>query len=159
MTIRTQYPYQTLSVRRGGSEEPAFNLWAAYVPWDREQRSHISVGMLMIEKPRIPGLVHVVWPLIRRFAESVFAEDRMAVEMEQRAYDEQGGDWNQEVNPVIVSLRALLVRRGVPLAHSGTRGASPRTREIGVIEEEIDEMAAVRDDGRLRLSLPERAET
>jgi phenylpropionate dioxygenase-like ring-hydroxylating dioxygenase large terminal subunit len=56
MTIRTQYPYQTLSIRRGGSEEPAFNLWAAYVPWDREQRSHISVGMLMIEKPRIPGL-------------------------------------------------------------------------------------------------------
>ena len=159
MTIRTQYPYQTLSVRRGGSEEPAFNLWAAYVPWDREQRSHISVGMLMIEKPRIPGLVHIIWPLIRRFAESVFAEDRMAVEMEQRAYDEQGGDWNQEVNPVIVSLRALLVRRGVPLAHSGTRGASPRTREIGLIEEEIDEMAAVRDDGRLRLSLPGRAET
>ena len=91
--------------------------------------------MLMIEKPRIPGLIHVVWPLIRRFAESVFAEERMAVEMEQRAYDEQGSDWNQEVSPVIVALRALLVRQGVPLAHSGTRGTSPRTRELSFIEE------------------------
>ena len=158
MTIRTQYPYQTLGIRRGGSEEPAFNLWAAYVPWDREQRSHISVGMLMIEKPRIPGLVHIIWPLIRRFAESVFAEDRMAVEMEQRAYDEQGGDWNQEVNPVIVALRALLVRRGVPLTPGETRGASPRTRELAVIEEATDDVAAA-DDGCVRLWLPERAET
>jgi renierapurpurin 18,18'-hydroxylase len=115
MTIRTQYPYQTLSIRRGGSDDPAFNLWAAYVPYDREQRSHISVGMLTIEKPRIPGLVHVAWPLIRRFAESVFTEDRMAVEVEQRAYDLQRGDWNQEVNPVIIALRDLLVRSGVPL--------------------------------------------
>ena len=85
------------------------------VPCDREQRSHISVGMLMIEKPRIPGLLHVVWPLIRQFAESVFTEDRMAVEVEQRAYDLQRGDWNQEVNPVIIALRDLLVRSGVPL--------------------------------------------
>src|SRR5262249_19629334 len=115
ITIRTQYPYQTLNIRRNGSEHPAFNLWAAYVPYDREQRTHISVGMLMIEKPRIPGLVHVVWPLIRRFAESVFTEDRMAVETEQRAYDLLGADWNQEVNPVIIALRRLLVRSGVPI--------------------------------------------
>ena len=129
------------------------------MPWDREQRSHISVGMLMIEKARIPGLVHVVWPLIRRFAESVFADDRMAVEMEQRAYDEQGGDWNQEVNPVIVALRALLVRRGVPLTPGETRGASPRTRELSVIEEATDDVATARDGGRMRPCLAERAET
>jgi hypothetical protein len=125
MTIRTQYPYQMLSIRRVGSGETPFNLWAAYVPWDREQRSHVSVGMLMIEKPRVPGLVHVVWPFIRRFAEAVFAEDRMAVEMEQRAYDEQRGDWNQEVNPVIIALRALLVRHGVPLARKPRSVLSP----------------------------------
>ena len=112
----------------------------------------------MIEKPRIPGRVHVVWPFIRRFAESVFAEDRTAVEMEQRAYDEQGSDWNQEVSPVIVALRALLVRQGVPLAHSGTRGTSPRTRELSVIAEETDDVGAA-DDGRVRFWLPERAET
>src|SRR4029453_4348977 len=116
MTIRTQYPYQTLSIRRGGSEHQPFTLWAAYVPYDREQRSHISGGMGMIEKPPTPGLIHVVWPLIRRFAESVFTEDRMAVEIEQRAHDLQRADWNEEVNPVIIALRDLLVRNGVPLA-------------------------------------------
>jgi phenylpropionate dioxygenase-like ring-hydroxylating dioxygenase large terminal subunit len=116
MTIRTEYPYQTLSIRRGGSGDPPFHLWAAYVPYDRQQRTHINVGMLMIEKPRIPGLIHVAWPLIRRFAESVFTEDRMAVEMEQRAYDLQGADWNHEVNPVIIALRELLLESGIPLA-------------------------------------------
>jgi renierapurpurin 18,18'-hydroxylase len=125
MTVRTQYPYQTLSIRLGGSEDPAFNLWAAYVPYDREQRSHISVGMLTIEKPPIPGLIHVFWPLIRRFAESVFTEDRMAVEIEQRAHDLQRADWNQEVNPVIIALRELLVRNGVPLARRQARLQMP----------------------------------
>ena len=95
MTIRTQYPYQTLNIVRGGADEPAFDLWVVYVPYDKEQRSHISCGMLMIEKPPIPGLIHALWPLIRRFAESVFTEDRMAVEAEQKAHDEQQGDWNQ----------------------------------------------------------------
>jgi phenylpropionate dioxygenase-like ring-hydroxylating dioxygenase large terminal subunit len=119
MTIRTQYPYQTLSIFRRGAEDPSFNLWAAYVPYDRDQRSHISVGMLMIEKPPIPGLIHIFWPLIRRFAESVFTEDRMAVEAEQRAHDQQRSDWNQEVNPVILALRDVLVRNGVSLDRSG----------------------------------------
>ena len=54
----------------------------------------------MIEKPPIPGLIHVVWPLIRRFsAESVFTEDRAAVETEQRADHLQRADWNQEGQP------------------------------------------------------------
>ena len=116
MIIRTQYPYQTLSLRRAGAVEPAFDLWAAYVPWDSAQRSHVSVGMLMIEKPRIPGIIHLFWPFIRRFTESVFTEDRRAVEAEQRAYDAQQGDWNQEINPVILDLRDLLIRSGVSLA-------------------------------------------
>jgi hypothetical protein len=115
MTIRTQYPYQTLRICRAGSTDPAFDLWTAYVPYDREQRSHVSVGLLMIEKPPVPGLIHLFWPFIRRFAESVFKEDRMAVEAEQRAYDLQRADWNQEVNPVILALRELLIRNGVPL--------------------------------------------
>jgi phenylpropionate dioxygenase-like ring-hydroxylating dioxygenase large terminal subunit len=113
MTIRTQYPYQTLSIRRSGAREPAFDLWAVYVPEDRAQRSHISVGVLMIQKPRVPGLLTVLWPVIRRFAESVFAEDRMAVEAEQRAWDGQAADRNQEINPVILALREVLVRNGV----------------------------------------------
>jgi phenylpropionate dioxygenase-like ring-hydroxylating dioxygenase large terminal subunit len=113
ITIRTQYPFQTLTVRRGDAERPSFHLWAAYVPYDREQRTHVSVGALSIERPGLPGLIHLAWPFIRRFTEAVFSEDRMAVEAEQRAYDSQGADWNQEVNPVIIALRDVLIRNGV----------------------------------------------
>jgi hypothetical protein len=116
MTIRTQYPFQTLTLRRGDADHPSFHLWAAYVPYDREQRSHVSVGALSIERPGVPGLIHLAWPFIRRFAEAVFTEDRMAVEAEQRAYDHQGADWNQEVNPVIIALRDVLIRNGVSTA-------------------------------------------
>ena len=116
MTIRTQYPFQTLTVRRGDADRPSFHLWAAYIPYDREQRSHVSVGALSIERPRIPGLLHLGWPFIRRFTEAVFSEDRMAVEAEQRAYDRQNADWNQEVNPVIIALREVLIRNGVATA-------------------------------------------
>jgi phenylpropionate dioxygenase-like ring-hydroxylating dioxygenase large terminal subunit len=115
MIIRTQYPYQTLRICRDGSDDPAFDLWTAYVPYDKQQRTHVSVGLLMIEKPPVPGLIHLFWPFIRRFAESVFSEDRMAVEAEQRAYDSQRADWNQEINPVILALRDVLIRNGVPL--------------------------------------------
>ncbi len=69
----------------------------------------------MIRKPKLPGLIYLLWPFIRRFAESTFAEDRMAVEAEQRAHDQQGGDWNREVLPLIHELREVLVRNGVSL--------------------------------------------
>ena len=116
LTIRTQYPFQTLTFRRGDGDRPSFHLWAAYVPYDREQRTHLSVGALSIERPRMPGLMRLGWPFIRRFTEAVFSEDRMAVEAEQRAYDNQGADWNQEVNPVIIALRNVLIQNGVPVA-------------------------------------------
>jgi phenylpropionate dioxygenase-like ring-hydroxylating dioxygenase large terminal subunit len=115
MTIRTQYPYQYLQLRRIEGDKPIINLWAAYVPIDRAQRANHTCGLLMVRKPPIPGLMHLAWPLFRRFTEAVFAEDRFAVEAEQRAYDQQGADWNQEVLPFIHDLRALLVRHGVPI--------------------------------------------
>jgi phenylpropionate dioxygenase-like ring-hydroxylating dioxygenase large terminal subunit len=130
MTIRTQYPYQTLSLCRGDSAEPAFELWVAYVPCDGKQRRHVSVGLLMIAKPPIPGLIHAMWPFIRHFAESVFTEDRLAVEAEQRAHDLQQGDWNQEINPVILALRDVLARNGVPLGQAG-----PRSGGLTVMQE------------------------
>lgn len=114
VTIRTAYPYQTLSVRKHEAREPSFELWAVYVPVDAAQRRHHSFGMLMIRKPPLPGAIHLLFPFIRRFAEAVFTEDRMAVEAEQRAWDAQGGDWNHEVHPLILDLRALLIRNGVP---------------------------------------------
>ncbi|GAA1953287.1 aromatic ring-hydroxylating oxygenase subunit alpha [Kitasatospora viridis] len=115
MTIRTEYPYQTLDLVPEGAERPAFRLWVAYVPEDAEQRSCHAYGLLMIEKPRIPGALRLAWPFIRRFTERVFAEDRTAVEAEQRAWDEQGGDRNHEVFPLILDLREVLRTNGVPI--------------------------------------------
>jgi phenylpropionate dioxygenase-like ring-hydroxylating dioxygenase large terminal subunit len=115
MTIRTEYPYQTLDLLPDEASRPAFRLWAAYVPEDAEQRTCHAYGLLMIEKPRIPGVLTLGWPLIRRFTESVFAEDRMAVEAEQRAWDEQGEDRNHEVFPLILKVREVLRANGTPL--------------------------------------------
>jgi hypothetical protein len=112
MTIATRYPYQTLTVRRAGSATALFDLWAAYIPLDQEQRVNRSFGLLMIRRPPL-GLVYPMWPVIRRFAEAVFTEDRRAVEAEQRAYDQQGADWNQEVYPLVRELKELLIRQGV----------------------------------------------
>jgi renierapurpurin 18,18'-hydroxylase len=115
ITIRTAYPYQTLQLVPQDGQRPAFSLWVAYVPEDAEQRTNHVYGLLMIEKPPIPGAINLAWPLIRHFTERVFAEDRMAVEAEQRAWDEQGEDWNQEVFPLILDVRHVLRTSGVPL--------------------------------------------
>ncbi|GGT16438.1 aromatic ring-hydroxylating oxygenase subunit alpha [Streptomyces purpureus] len=122
MTIRTEYPYQTLDLVPENAERPSFRLWAVYVPEDAEQRTCHAYGLLMIEKPRLPGALHLAWPLIRRFAERVFAEDRMAVEAEQRAWDEQGEDRNHEVFPLILDVRQVLRRNGVPLPVAASSG-------------------------------------
>ena len=89
-----------------------------YVPIGRAQRVHHTFGMIMIRKPSVPGLIHLMWPFITWFTESIFTEDRLVVEAEQRAFDQQGADWNQEINPVILALRAVLINQGVPLANS-----------------------------------------
>jgi phenylpropionate dioxygenase-like ring-hydroxylating dioxygenase large terminal subunit len=125
ITIRTQYPYQTLQDVPEKAELPAFSLWVAYVPEDAEQRVNHAYGLLMIQKPPVPGALHAAWPLIRRFTERVFAQDRMAVEAEQRAWDEQGEDWNREVFPLIRDVREVLRANGVPIeAGSAVQGAS-----------------------------------
>ncbi len=120
ITIRTAYPYQTLQLvpEDAGLADAglaAFSLWAAYVPEDAEQRTNHVYGLLMIKKPFIPGALHLSWPFIRHFTERVFAEDRMAVEAEQRAWDEQGEDWNNEVFPLIIDVRNVLRSNGVPI--------------------------------------------
>ncbi|MEU5373037.1 aromatic ring-hydroxylating dioxygenase subunit alpha [Streptomyces sp. NPDC005951] len=116
MTIRTEYPYQTLDLVPEKADHPALRLWAVYVPEDAEQRVCHAYGLLMIEKPRIPAALSVAWPFIRHFTERVFAEDRMAVEAEQRAWDEQGEDRNHEVFSLILDVRDVLRTNGVPLA-------------------------------------------
>jgi phenylpropionate dioxygenase-like ring-hydroxylating dioxygenase large terminal subunit len=111
MTIRTEYPYQTLRIRTDG-ETPVMDLWIAYVPLDRPQRSNRTFGLLSIRRPKLPGLLELAWPLLVLFTERIFREDRDIVEMEQAAHDLQGEDRNQEVFPLIRNLRALLTACG-----------------------------------------------
>jgi renierapurpurin 18,18'-hydroxylase len=117
MTIRTGYPYQTLRYWTDGDNEqpPALDLWNAYVPTDEAQGRNHTYGFIMVQKPPIPGVIHLLWPVITLFTEGIFGQDRAIVEAEQRAYEAQGADLNNEVSPVIQSLKALLARRGVPL--------------------------------------------
>jgi phenylpropionate dioxygenase-like ring-hydroxylating dioxygenase large terminal subunit len=128
VTIRTEYPYQTLRLVPEEGELPVFSVWVAYVPADAGQRTNHVFGRLMIQKPSIPGALHLAWPLIRRFTERVFAEDRLAVEAEQRAWDEQGGDRNHEVFPLILDVRNVLRTNGVPPAPKSAPCASCELR-------------------------------
>jgi phenylpropionate dioxygenase-like ring-hydroxylating dioxygenase large terminal subunit len=112
MTIRTSYPYQSLRIWTSGAE-PVMHLWIAYTPMDVGQKTNRTFGLLSVRRPKIPGLLDLAWPALIWFTERIFAEDRAIVEMEQAAHDRQGGDWNQEVFPVIRDLRALLAANGV----------------------------------------------
>jgi len=118
MTIRTEYPYQTLRIApAGGGDAPVMDLWIVYVPQDAEQRTIRTFGLLSIHKPGgLLGrsLLNLGWPVLVRFTEAIFKEDRWIVEAEQRAHDAQGSNWNQEVFPVIRELTGLLGRRGLP---------------------------------------------
>jgi hypothetical protein len=116
MTIRTEYPYQTLRIVTAGGEEPVMDLWIVYVPQDTEQKTIRTFGLLSINKPKTVwgrGLMNLGWPVLVAFTEQIFREDRGIVESEQRAHDEHGGNLNQEVFPVIRELTGLLVSCGV----------------------------------------------
>jgi phenylpropionate dioxygenase-like ring-hydroxylating dioxygenase large terminal subunit len=112
-TITTQYPYQIFQVRRSGLDEPLLKLWLAYVPVGRDQKINRPTGLLMVRKPRVSGLLYGFLPLFAFVLNKIFREDRLALEAEQRAYDLQGGDWNQELFPFILDLRKLLFACGV----------------------------------------------
>ena len=130
VTIRTGYPYQTLRLAAEGGGSQAFSLWAAYVPEDAGQRTSHAYGLLMIGKPAVPGALRLAWPFIRRFTERVFAEDRMAVEAEQRAWNEQGEDRNHEVFPLILDLRDMLRSNGVAILPDPPCAAAPRSGPV-----------------------------
>ncbi|MEX2525385.1 MAG: aromatic ring-hydroxylating dioxygenase subunit alpha [Gammaproteobacteria bacterium] len=115
MTIRTQYPNQILKFWTAGSEHPSLDLWITYIPVDRKQRINHTFGLINVRRPGIPGLLDLLWPFIVYFTNGIFNEDRWVVEMEQAAFDEQGADWNQEIFPVILKVRDLLIRKGVPI--------------------------------------------
>lgn len=116
MTIRTEYPYQTLKFWTAGSAHPALDLWNVYIPLDRAQRTNHTYGLMMIRRPRPAFLLDLLWPVIVWFTNGIFAEDRWICELEQAAFDAQGEDRNQEIFPAIRGLRKVLVENGVPLA-------------------------------------------
>ncbi|TFW32652.1 aromatic ring-hydroxylating oxygenase subunit alpha [Massilia horti] len=107
MTVRTEYPYQTLQIRSGDGTL-VMDLWIVYVPLDAAQRTNRTFGLLSIRRPGIPLALDLAWPLLVWFTERIFKEDRWIVELEQEAHDKQGADWNHEVFPVINELRDLL---------------------------------------------------
>jgi len=115
MTIRTEYPYQTLRFWTAGSENPALDLWNVYIPLDRAQRSNHTYGLMMIRRPSIPGIINVLWPFIIWFTNGIFAEDRRICELEQAAFDHQGADQNHEIFPAIRDLRKVIVTNGHPI--------------------------------------------
>ena len=116
MTIRTEYPYQTLRILPGGGDAPVMDLWIVYVPQDEAQKTIRVFGLLSIHKPEgVVGrsLMTLGWPVLVAFTEQIFREDRGIVESEQAAHDAQGGNWNQEIFPVIRELTGLLASCGV----------------------------------------------
>jgi len=116
MTIRTDYPYQTLKFQTAGSQHPALDLWTVYVPLDKAQRTNYTYGLMMIRRPStVPVLLDLFWPFIVWFTNGIFAEDRHICELEQAAFDSQGADLNHEIFPVIRGLRKVLTENGVPL--------------------------------------------
>ncbi len=114
MTVRTDYPYQTLRFWTSSGGEPALSVWLGYTPVDAEQKSNRTFIVLSVRRPKIPGLIELVWPVLVWFTDRVFKEDCDIVEMEQAAYNSQGRDLNQEVFPPIQELRKLLAERGRP---------------------------------------------
>jgi phenylpropionate dioxygenase-like ring-hydroxylating dioxygenase large terminal subunit len=134
MTIRTEYPYQTLKIRTK-DDTMVMDLWIAYVPLDAEQRTNRTFGLLSIRRPKIPGLLDAAWPLLVWFTERIFKEDRWIVEREQEAHDRQGADHNHEVFPVINELRALLIERGVPHGTGRNTGDTRRVHFIQPVQE------------------------
>lgn len=132
MTIRTQYPYQTLQFWTAGSpvDEPALDLWNCYWPTDSAQRKNQTYGLMMIRKPPIPGMIHVIWPFIVAFTNGIFGQDTHIVEAEQAAFDAQGEDWNQEIFPAIQLLRELLIEKSVPVEAYAKGGAPIRLADL-----------------------------
>ncbi|ARW16955.1 aromatic ring-hydroxylating oxygenase subunit alpha [Komagataeibacter europaeus] len=113
VTIRTEYPYQTLRITDKDGDL-IMDLWAAYVPLDKDERVTQSFGLLSILRPQTPFLIDVIWPALGWFTNRIFLEDKEIVELEQAAWNEAGYDRNVEIFPVVKALRELLIRCGIP---------------------------------------------
>jgi hypothetical protein len=63
MTVRTEYPYQTLRMWTRG-DQPVLSVWLGYTPVDAAQRRNRTFVVLSVRRPRIPGLLDLVWPVL-----------------------------------------------------------------------------------------------
>ncbi|WP_370517886.1 Rieske 2Fe-2S domain-containing protein [Saccharibacter sp. 17.LH.SD] len=113
VTIRTTYPYQSLHIHDKDGDL-IMELFAAYVPDSPEGKSCQTFGLLSVLRPKTPFLIDIIWPALGVFTNRIFHEDKEIVEMEQKAWEELGGDHNVEVFPIVKKLRELLLRHGVP---------------------------------------------
>lgn len=132
MIVRTEYPYQTLRVW-AGAEEPSLSMWMNYTPVNAAQTQSRAFVVFSVKRPKIPGALQLVWPVVTWFTNKVIAEDFGILEMEQIAYDAQGADWNREVFPPIIELRELLRTCGAPTVH----GAQLASTQIAAAVDQI----------------------
>lgn len=120
VSIRTTYPYQTLKIHDKDGDL-IMDLWVCYTPLGSDQFGTQAFGLLSVKKPKWGFLLDLAWPALGLFTHRIFEEDREIVELEQKAWREQGGDHNIEVFPIVKALRSLLARHGVP-----NKAATPR---------------------------------
>ncbi|GBR37557.1 ring-hydroxylating dioxygenase ferredoxin subunit [Neoasaia chiangmaiensis NBRC 101099] len=113
VSVRTTYPYQSLHIHDKDGDL-IMELFSVYVPNSADGMSSQNFGLLSVLRPKTPFLIDLIWPALGVFTNRIFEEDREIMEMEQRAWNEQGGDRNVEVFPVVKKLRDLLMRCGVP---------------------------------------------
>lgn len=112
MTIRTEYPYQTLRFWVDDGD-PVLDVWLGYTPLGVEQKNNRTFGYLSVKKPALSWALYAAWPFITVFTERIFREDKEIVEREQAAYNAQGTDRNNEVFPPLRDLRTLLAQCGL----------------------------------------------
>ncbi|QNT79595.1 Rieske 2Fe-2S domain-containing protein [Entomobacter blattae] len=113
VTIRTEYPYQTLRVTSKDGTD-MISLWVCYLPQGKNQEKTKAFGLLSVKRPKTPFLIDAIWPVFGLFTYKIFLEDKDIVELEQKAWIDQGKkDWNVEVFPVVRDLRTVLRNNGV----------------------------------------------
>ena len=113
MTIRTEYPYQWLTISGVNSAAaPSLSLWTAYVPVGAADRANRAFGILLVRRPRLPFALTLVWPVLRHFAKSVLAEDQMAVESSSGPTTRKGVTGIRRSLPSSWSSAACCARRG-----------------------------------------------
>lgn len=106
--IAAAYPYQSLIYHRSDVDQPILKLWNAYIPVGADEAVTRPIGLLLVRRPTVPGLLALLKPILLRVAQNIFREDKEMMELEQKAYVAQGVDLTKETAPFLLELRRLL---------------------------------------------------